>query len=600
MVKPKSCAWLYLLLFLGEASGFVLPPHSALATARATAPSPTELYLIRRILRRLRNKEDPTAPITSKDTDESLPATRVLKPESQTPVLDETSVLDELDSTEESIPSTSASSWRNEKPTEEADIVIIGAGVSGLTAAIQAAKKAPNAKIVVLEGSPTIGGRVQSDVTDAGFVLDRGFAVFIEEYPTAKQVLDYSALELAPFLPGALIKLPNRASLARVADPLRIPADLFTAILAPVGSLLDKIKVLPLIYHVRTSSIQALFEEEETTTKTALTDRWGFSDDFLESFFEPFLEGIYLAPLAEQSSRMFSFVFKMFSEGAATLPKGGMGAVVQQLGDKAAAAGVEVRTEQPVQSVKAIPGDDEEATISYLVKTSDGNSQIQAQSVVVATDGVIAQELISQLEGFESLQDIPSVPQRSVGSLYYSFKGEAPVQDPILILNGISGERGTTSHPINNICFPSVVSPSYAPIGYSLCSVTVLTPAMEAFQGDDEGLDQAVRQQLASWFSDQGDAILGDWKLEGIYRIPKAQPGQLKGPFPANENGGRPCTSFRGKPLPSNIFVCGDHMATATLNGALESGVNAGQAASVATSKSPKPVIQTLQTPIPN
>lgn len=62
-------------------------------------------------------------------------------------------------------------------------------------------------------------------------------------------------------------------------------------------------------------------------------------------------------------------------------------------------------------------------------------------------------------------------------------------------------------------------------------------------------------------------------------KIPNAQPAQYKGPFPASVNGGRPSNTFRNKELPTGIFVCGDHMATATLNGALESGVNAGKAA---------------------
>ncbi len=62
-------------------------------------------------------------------------------------------------------------------------------------------------------------------------------------------------------------------------------------------------------------------------------------------------------------------------------------------------------------------------------------------------------------------------------------------------------------------------------------------------------------------------------------QIPKAQPSQYKGPFPASVNGGRPCNTFRGKELPMGLYVCGDHMATATLNGAVESGVNAGQEA---------------------
>lgn len=68
-------------------------------------------------------------------------------------------------------------------------------------------------------------------------------------------------------------------------------------------------------------------------------------------------------------------------------------------------------------------------------------------------------------------------------------------------------------------------------------------------------------------------------------QIPNAQPSQYKGPFPASVNGGRPSNTFRGKDLPSGIFVCGDHMATATLNGALESGSSAGQDAAKFASK---------------
>lgn len=44
-----------------------------------------------------------------------------------------------------------------------------------------------------------------------------------------------------------------------------------------------------------------------------------------------FSQGIFLSPLEEQSSRMFEFVFKMFSVGAASLPEGGMGQVPLQI-----------------------------------------------------------------------------------------------------------------------------------------------------------------------------------------------------------------------------------------------------------------------------
>jgi Flavin containing amine oxidoreductase len=140
-------------------------------------------------------------------------------------------------------------------------------------------------------------------------------------------------------------------------------------------------------------------------------------------------------------------------------------------------------------------------------------------------------------------------------------------------------ERGSTDNPVNNVCFPSVVNTGYAPKGCGLCSVTILEPAMSAYQGQEDRLDTAVRNQLATWFPDYKQDILKKWKLQRVYRIPRAQPGQLDGPFPANVYGGRDCNTYRGKQLPAGLLVCGDHMATATLNGALESGVKAGEEA---------------------
>lgn len=455
---------------------------------------------------------------------------------------------------------------------EDASICVIGGGVSGLATALTAAKESSSDdKIILLEASPTFGGRVQSDTTEEGFTLDRGFAVFIEEYPFAKQLLDYQDLNLGKFLPGALVKLKDSEKLARVADPLRVPQDVFVALLANVGTLQDKIRVVPLIYNVRSKTIQELFEEPETDTLAALKERWGFSNEMIEKFFAPFLEGIYLAPLDEQSSRMFSFVFKMFSEGAATLPAGGMGAVAQQLVDKATEAGVDVRTG---------------ASVNKIVKTKDNGyevvlkgGRVKADTVIVATEGPVAQTLLSTVSGLESLAKETQQTQRSVGCLYYSFDSEVPVKDPILILNGIGSERGNDANPVNNCCFPSVVRDSYSPSGSNLCSVTILKDAMESFAGRDEDLDAAVRKQLSTWFPDQKDDILNKWKLEQIYKIPNAQPAQLNGPMPANVNGGRPSDTYRGMELPSGLFVCGDNVATATLNGALESGVNAGKAA---------------------
>lgn len=456
-------------------------------------------------------------------------------------------------------------------PTEKVSLCIIGGGVAGLTAAITAAAEADGSKIVVLEASDRVGGRVQSDTTEDGFILDRGFAVFLEKYPLSQELLDYDKLRLGNFLAGALVKIPGSEKLVRVSDPLRKPSDIVIALFAPIGTVKDKINLLPLIVNVRRKSIEALFEEPETDTLTALKERWGFSDEILNKFFRPFFEGIFLAPLEQQSSRMFSFVFKMLSEGSATLPYGGMAAVSEQLEEKALQKGVEVKFGQAVSGLNPHEGG------GYIVETSDGSTRLVADTIVVATDVGVAQKLLSQLPGLELKEVASKIPQRCVGCLYYSFEGVAPVTDPILVLNGEGESRGAFKTPINNVCFPSSVHSNFAPPGSGLCSVAILSDAIDAYKGKEDELDTAVREQLGSWFPDFRKDIRDEWVTKALYIIPNAQPYQ-NGEHPANRHKGRDCDVFRGEQLPSNIFLCGDHMATSSLNGALQSGVNAGVA----------------------
>ena len=74
------------------------------------------------------------------------------------------------------------------------------AGVAGLSCAGKLHKAGKTFKIY--EASNDIGGRVQTDKID-GFLLDRGFQIFLTSYPTAKQLLDYEALDLKPFYAGS-------------------------------------------------------------------------------------------------------------------------------------------------------------------------------------------------------------------------------------------------------------------------------------------------------------------------------------------------------------------------------------------------------------
>jgi hypothetical protein len=39
-----------------------------------------------------------------------------------------------------------------------------------------------------------------------GFLLDRGFQIFLTSYPEAQRLLDYKQLDLQPFYPGGLVR----------------------------------------------------------------------------------------------------------------------------------------------------------------------------------------------------------------------------------------------------------------------------------------------------------------------------------------------------------------------------------------------------------
>lgn len=403
------------------------------------------------------------------------------------------------------------------------DVVIVGAGLSGLCCALRLRKA--GLRPLLLEASDGVGGRVRTDVVE-GFRLDRGFQVFLTSYPEAKRVLDYGALRLRRFLPGALVRHGGRFH--ELTDPWRRPVAALRSLFSPVGTFADKLRVARLRSRSLRGTVEERFRDPETTTIRALRGA-GFSAAMIDRFFRPFLGGIFLDPELVTSSRMFHFVFRMFSLGDACLPAEGMEAIPRQLASGLPPDGV--RLGARVACVQ--PG-------SVVLETGE---EINGRAVVVAAEGVGAARLLGDA--------IPSVGQ-GVTCLYFAAR-QAPVEQPILVLNGEG--RG----PVNNLCVPTTVTPSYGRPGESLVSATVLGV-------HEEGRLQAeVREQLGDWF---GNAVK-DWRHLRTYRIPYALPGQAA---PALDVPERP---VRWRP---GVYVCGDHRDNASIQGAMVSGRRAAEA----------------------
>ena len=207
-------------------------------------------------------------------------------------------------------------------------IAVIGAGVSGLIAALTLEKEGYSPTIY--EATDRVGGRVKTDIVE-GYQLDHGFQVLLDAYPMAQKYLDYGQLELQKFLPGAQVFRNGQSSI--IGDPLRSLSLLIPTLSSSIGTFGDKLKVLKLNMALKKKSLEEIFEETETSTLDYLKS-FGFSEEMISQFFKPFFSGIFLEPELATSSRMFQFVYKMFGSGLAVLPKAGIGAIPEQLHHK--------------------------------------------------------------------------------------------------------------------------------------------------------------------------------------------------------------------------------------------------------------------------
>jgi phytoene dehydrogenase-like protein len=409
-------------------------------------------------------------------------------------------------------------------------VTIIGAGLAGLTCALTLVRA--GISVAVLEGSDGVGGRVRTDLVD-DFRLDRGFQVFFTAYPEARRLLDYQALDLRAFAPGALVRFQGQFH--RVVDPFRRPLSVVSSLLAPVGTLCDKLAALRLRRRVLATSLEAIFAAPERTTEEALREE-GVSNTMLDRFFRPFLGGIFLGRDLSTSSRMSYFVYRMLSAGDTVLPACGMGTIPAQIAAELPGGTIRLRAR-----VTAIgKGDD-----GYWVRLENGD-RLQARTIVVATEGHEASRLTGAFA--------PPTP-RPVTCLYFA-ADRPPVDDPLLILDGEG--RG----PVTNLCVPSRVAPTYAPPGAHLISATVLGSPRE----DDMALLHKVREQLGDWF---GPDVVSRWRHLQTYHIPFAQFDQRPGTLqPAS----RPVR------LEAGLYLCGDHVENASINGAMRAGRRAAEA----------------------
>ncbi len=388
----------------------------------------------------------------------------------------------------------------------------MGAGLAGLTAAVDLQRRGHEVR--VLEASDGVGGRVRTDSVGDGQLADRGFQILLSAYPEASDLLDYDALDLRAFAPGALIRW--NGSFHHLGDPLRDPSSLLSTARAPIGTVLDKARILKWRLATTRGPVSAIWQGDDVTAATHLKEL-GFSASMRDRFLTPLFAGITLEPELQGSSRVIDFVFRMLATGDAVVPNAGMGAIPAQLADR---LGDEVvLTRHPVVE-----------TGGHHVVMADGTRH-DADAVVVATGVDAARELAGT----------PERPWRGVTTAWFA-ADEPPNDDRTLVLNG----HGVT--PINSLAVMSNVAPGY---GGGRHVIQVSAPTL------DETVVPAMVDTLEQWYG----PVVRTWDELRIDRIPKSQPAQLTG------------LDRPGAVRAANgTVVCGDHLTDASINGAIGSG----------------------------
>jgi len=420
------------------------------------------------------------------------------------------------------------------------DVAIIGAGLAGLSCALSLQDAALS--VVLLEASDAPGGRVRTDTVE-GFRLDRGFQVMLTAYPEAKRLLDFPALQLKKFQPGAQVWYGGKFH--RFADPFREPLGAARFLFDPIVPISDKLHVAKLRARVCRGSCEEIFARPEKTTRDYLLSV-PFGPQIIERFFEPFFGGVFLERELVTSSRFFEFLFRMFAVGDAVVPSEGMQQIPLQLAAKLRAGTLltGARVSKVTRNVK-----------SFQLQV-EGDRQVDAGAVVLAVAGNEGNSLLAGVGGWS----VPEVRAwNKTTAFYYAAQQPPPINEPIILLNG----EGRSAGPVNNVVVMTAISPGYAPPGAHLVAASVVgeAPSEKAALTRLEG---AVRLHLRKWFGPVTDA----WRMLAAYPLTHALPEQRhaeweQAPVELSGAGG--------------VYMCGDYRETASIQGALASGRRAAE-----------------------
>ena len=417
-------------------------------------------------------------------------------------------------------------------------IVIVGAGLAGLVCAKCLAEVGVR-EFLLLEAEAEPGGRVRSQRTPDGFILDRGFQVLLDSYPAVRRHLDLPALRPRYFESGAILHDGGRSW--TVADPRVCPGDLPVTALGEMFPLADKARLLALVGELLLTPddrlLAACASPADVSTAQFLWAR-GFSAAITERFFRPFFGGVFLDENLGTSAGLFRYYLKKFATGRALIPASGIGEIPRQLAGRLPAG--TLRLGCRVERLARV-GDRIEAVVT------DRGETLPCETLLLATAAPAAARLLER----------PPAGGPPLGTTAVYFAGASPLYGrAMLALPAGRGRLVRHFAPLTN------VAPEYAPAGQHLLCATVL---------DRRGLsDDALFAAAAAEIAEFYPAAAGNLRSLAVVEVPYGQHRQ-RASFAA---------CLTPAPAPTyldNVWLAGDQTGACSIQSAMAGGERAAR-----------------------
>lgn len=286
--------------------------------------------------------------------------------------------------------------------SEPRQVVIIGAGVAGLTSALTVLTNSSEpVKVTVLEADSTVGGQIRTTPFAGLPAIDEGPDAFLARVPWAMQLASELGL-------GASMTSPTDAHASIWHNGLHnIPGDLMLGVPAKVRAFATSGLISPL--GKLRAAIEPLLPTTTDTDSIGEYIRSRFGNQIQERLVDPLIGSIYatdsdnfsMAAVPQiaslTASRSMLLAAGKARATAAKNPAGpifatpirGIGALIELLTQRVTALGGRILTSESVSAI-------EKETAGYTVSTSQG--QHRADAIVVASPAKPSSHFIRSLD----------------------------------------------------------------------------------------------------------------------------------------------------------------------------------------------------------